>query len=210
LAKTPQAQPTAPTHAAPTAKLPPRDSAFSVYNNPDYGVSFRYPRTYSLDDPAEDTDEASSIETQKSLDIEQPGSVLVATVEIPSDAYPRTTFVSGTLQFITNKEISTATCHSFVIPDEDGYTTGSVNVEGVKFDWQERVSAAAGTSYHDRDYAVFANGACYEFRLEVVSSNVIDPDFPLKPADTSKILHQLEKIVTSTKFYPTETPGQNQ
>jgi hypothetical protein len=205
----PQAQSTAPAHAAPTAKLPLRDSAFSVYNNPDYGVSFRYPRTYSLDDPEEDTDEASSGETQKSLNIEQPGSVLVATVEIPSDAYPRTTFVSGTLQFITNKEISSATCRSFVTPDEDGYTTGSITIDSVKFDWQERVSAAAGTSYHDRDYATFTNGTCYEFRLEVVSSNVIDPDFPLKPADISKILHQLDKIVTSTRFYSAETAAQN-
>jgi hypothetical protein len=203
-------QSTAPAHTAPSAKLPPRDSTFSVYNNPDYGASFRYPRTYSLDDPEEDTDEASSIETQKSLDIEQPGSVLVATVEIPSDAYPRTTFVSGTLQFITNKEVSNATCRSFVIPDEDGYTTGAITIEGVKSDWQERVSSAAGTSYHDRDYAAFANGTCYEFRLEVVSSNVVDPDFPLKPADTSKILHQLEKIVTSTRFYAPEAPAQNQ
>jgi hypothetical protein len=186
-----------------------RDSAFTVYNDPANGVSFRYPRIYLLEEADEDSDEAASQETQKSLDVEEPGSVLVATVQIPADAYPRTTFVSGTLRFIVNSEAAPEACYSFVAQDEEGNVTGSTTIQGAEFQWRERAEEGDGTNYNERDYAGYANGACYEFRLAVVSSNVTDADDEFKPAETQKILHQLEKIVASTQFYPAGTKTQH-
>ena len=59
----PQVSPAKP----PVSKQPPRDSALSTYNNPAYGLSFRYPRTYILDDPS-DSESDSILEAQQDLD----------------------------------------------------------------------------------------------------------------------------------------------
>src|SRR5260370_6157379 len=95
------AQGTAPS----AAKHPPRDSVLATYNNPTYGVSFRYPRNYLLEEEIE-PDDSSTLSTQQELEAEQPGSVLVASVVVPDDAYPNTTFVSGHLQFAANYSVS--------------------------------------------------------------------------------------------------------
>ena len=191
------------THAqvspAPVSRHPPRDSALSVYNNPAHGVSFRYPRNYLLDDQP-DSDDPSILLAQRELAEQQPGAILVSTVTIPPDAYPNTTFRGGTLQFVLNLVVTADTCRSFAVPTDDAYTSGSTQVRRINFDWRQRGWATAGTGTLNLDYAGFSNGACYEFFLEVVTGSNPDADPHIKDADATKIMHNLERIVSSLQF----------
>ncbi|HKV64488.1 MAG TPA: hypothetical protein VJO16_21460 [Candidatus Acidoferrum sp.] len=191
------AQPPAP----PAAKHPARDSALSVYHNPAYGISFRYPKTYLLDESS-DTENSAISEAEQHLTTDQPGATLVALVSIPPDAYPNTTFAGGTLQFAVNPELTSDACHALAAPADDAVNFGSTSVQGLTFAWVQTSSAALGSGYLNRDYAGFANNTCYEFLLQVSTSSNPDNAPLLKEADAPKILHQLAKIVSSVQLRP--------
>jgi hypothetical protein len=183
-------------------KLPTGDSAFSVYNNPAYGVSIRYPRIYALEEPeqAEEALEDGTLQTRERLAAEQPGSVLLATVTIPDDAYPRTTFRKATLQLAVNPEVPAEVCQWLADPPDSGSDTvsGSTVVQDILFHWRESVSQEDGATYTNRNYAGFRDGTCYEFFLEI-SSTTPDND-TIAEADVRKILRPLEKIIGSLEL----------
>ncbi len=208
--KLPDAPPVAQQEARVSPKHPPRDSAFSVYHNPDYGVAFRYPRNFALQEQSEaDESDADAAQAQQDLTAEQPGALLVATISIPGDAYPNTTFRSGALQFVVNSEATPEACREFAnTPDSDWYgTTGTVTLQGITFYWQEDSSTSLGATYKNRDYAGFSNDTCYEFRIEVVASDNFDFGPETKPADVSKIFRTLEKIVLTLQLHPAPAPA---
>jgi hypothetical protein len=185
----------------PVAKHAGRDSALSVYNNPAYGISFRYPRNYSLDE-AIDSEEPSILQAQQEIAAQQPAATLVALVAIPPDAYPNTTFRSGTLQFAVNSSITPDVCQSFAVPLDGTYTFGSTSIQGVTFNWRQRGFGAMGTGTLERDYAGYSNGTCYEFLLEIVTGSNPELDPGIKDADEAKIMHRLDKIVSSLQIHP--------
>jgi len=185
--------------AAPVAKHPPRDSALSVYNNPTYGVSFRYPRNFLLAEGS-GSEDPSILDAQEELAARQPGSSLVATITIPPDAYPNTTFRSGTLQLVVNSTATPETCQSFAVSLDDAYTFGLTSIQRVTFNWRQRGSAAMGTGTLNRDYAGFSGETCYEFFLEVVTGSNPDLDPGVKDADETKIMRHLDKIVSSLQI----------
>jgi hypothetical protein len=190
----------------PVVKRPLRDSAFSVYNNPAYGISFRYPRTYSLDE-ALDSEDPTILQAQQELAAQQPGATLVALVSIPSDAYPNTTFRSGTLQLAINAAVTPEICQSFAVPLDEAYTSGSTSIQGVNFNWRQRGFAAMGTGTLNRDYAGYSNGTCYEFFLEIVTGSNPELDARIKDADEVKIMRRLDKIVSSLQLHPQAHPA---
>lgn len=191
----------AQSSAAPVSKHPPRDSALSVYNNPAYGVSFRYSRNYLLDDQP-DSEDPSILLAQRELAEQQPGAILVSTVTIPPDAYPNTTFRSATLHLIIHPALTLETCQSFAVPIDAVDTSGATPAQGLIFHWRQTASAAAGTAFLDRDYSAFSAGTCYEFHLQVVTGSNPDADPRIKDADESKILRHLDKIVSSLQLHP--------
>ncbi|HYL84989.1 MAG TPA: hypothetical protein VE263_12200 [Candidatus Angelobacter sp.] len=188
-----------PYHAS---KHPPRDSEFAVYLNPDYGVSFRYPRNYALVEGADSGDPAL-LRFQQELAAAQPGAVLVATVVVPEDAYPNTSFRSGVLQLAVNPEVTPDACRALTLSADSGLspTSGSTAIHGIPFDW--RLSSSIGGAYVENVvYAGYSNEACYEFRMEITAFNYVEPDSGVKPADVPKILRGLEKIVASVQVRP--------
>lgn len=204
----------------PVSKQPPHDSALSTYNNPAYGLSFRYPRTYLLDDPS-DSESDSILEAQQDLAVEQPSAVLLATVTIPSDAYPNTTFVRGELQLVVNPTVSPEVCQSFAAPDDETYRSGSTSAQNIIFRWRQTLSATAGPGALHRDYAAFSGNTCYEFFLDVVTTSNpgADPQppgnanlpigvssNPANPPVAPKITHQLEKIISSLQLQNSPRP----
>ena len=191
-----------------------RESSYSVYRNVEYGVWFRYPRNYALQEAEQTQTEASAdtavaepatanAKTQEQLEAEQPGAILLASVVIPEDAYPNTTFVGGSLQFGVNRSITAESCGGALIlqaEDPDG-PIGMINVHDVVFSWAEDVRTADGTDYLERDYAAFSKGTCYEFFLRVdVGSGANDDG--VRKADAQKVVWQLEKIVSSFQLAP--------
>jgi hypothetical protein len=189
----------APPHSF--SKQPPHEGALSVYNNPDYGLTLRYPRNYLLDEDL-DLDDSPALKTQRDWESQQPGAILVATLRIPDDAYPNTTFAAGHLQFVVNPSATPAACRAFVAPPDSDWpgATDVTTLAGVPFYWRDRGSVSGESVSAARDYAGFSSGACYEFTLEVSSSSASDPQ--IAPADLPKLLRPLEKIVSSLQLHP--------
>lgn len=129
---------------------------------------------------------------------------MIATVVIPSDAYPNTTFESGTLQFLLHPAAKAETCQPFATEPgsaRDG-ASGTVSIQGIAFTWHERSSVETETRHVRRTFAGYSAGTCYEFRAEVDTFAKADQDEATTPAVTKKILRTLEKIVLSVQLEP--------
>jgi hypothetical protein len=209
------------TPPPPVSKHPPRDSAFALYHNPAYGVSFRYPRTYALDSLGEEEDaeavaESPNLKTQQQLDAEQPGALLLATIEIPADAFPNTTFVEGHLQFAVNRQSTAESCLALIAPPDSDWpgAPDQTIIQGIPFHWRDRGAITPDSIVARRDYAGFSAGACYEFFLEVAATppatqapasattSSLNSPTHVAAADLPKILRPLEKTVQSLQFHP--------
>jgi hypothetical protein len=198
---------TAPSQPGAASKHPPRDSSvFALYHNPTYGVSFRFPRNYAIEEQLEpgdsSPDNSSLVRKQQELAASQPGSTLVVSVVVPGDAYPNTTFSEGFLQLAINSGVSRQSCRSFAAPSDGHGRTGKTIVDGIPFYWREHDSADSGTAHTLREYAGFSNGSCYEFFLEVASTANAANDAPSSRPDVMKALRPLEKIVSSLQIRP--------
>jgi hypothetical protein len=227
----PSAVPSSAKSFAHPSKHPPRDSELAVYHNPDYGISFRYPRNYVLleakqnpklepqPDPAQGQDQApeqesidsadsGSLLTQQSLEAGQPGAHLVATILIPDDAYPNTTFAGGHLQFAVNPLATAESCRALVTPPSSSSPAAphDLFLQDIHFLWRDRSSVSPGILSAGREYTGFSGGACYEFFILAVSTPSSDSVPPAAPADLARILRPLEKSVSSLQVHPVSRP----
>jgi hypothetical protein len=187
-------------HERPATKHTPQETVLSRYSNPQEGISFRYPRYYALEEG--DLEERSFfLKRQEDLDIERPGARLVATLLIPEDGYPNTTFEHGSLQLVVNDSATSQGCAEISRGGEQATTKlKSLVLQGVLFRGAERQYLAAGTQVLERGYVGYSSGTCYEFSLVVAAEVATNPDAVTKPADETRIMRQLEKIVNSTQF----------
>jgi hypothetical protein len=188
------------SHGHPATKGAPREAFLSSYSNPEQGISFRYPRYYALEE-GELEEHSFFLKRQEDLDIEQPGASLVATLLIPEDGYPNTTFEHGSLQLLVNDFATPQFCKELSGNSEQATTAlKNVTVQGVLLRGSEWQYEAAGTEVLERHYAGFAKGRCYEFNLVVAADMATEPNGTPKPADEARIMRQLEKIVGSVEF----------
>jgi len=184
----------------PSRKEFAREASLSPYYNPEEGISFRYPRNYSLEEG--DVQESSFfLKRQEDLESEQPGATLVATVLIPEDGYPNTTFEHGSLQLVVNETGREKDCRESSLLGAYGKSPRTMAIQGIEFRWSGRESETAGTKILERVYAGYSEGTCYEFLLTVAAEEAPDPDGFKKPADINKIMKHLEKIVASAQFF---------
>jgi hypothetical protein len=184
-----------------------REAFLSTYNNPEEGILLRYPRNYFLEEG--DVEEHSFfLKRQEDLDREQPGATLVATILIPEDGYPNTTFEHGSLQLVTNEGTTEQSCHDTSLLGSAASTRRNALFQAIVLWGSEEQNETAGTKVWERAYAGYSQGTCYEFLLTVAAEEATDPDGFKKLADTNKIIRQLEKIVSSTQIFakiPTPT-----
>lgn len=169
-----------------------RERSLSTYRDPVEGITFRYPRNYLLEE-GEVQEHSYFLKTQEGLDTDQPGAELVATVIIPEDGYPNTTFQHGSLQLVM-QDADTAGCPldtEGAIGKRGRFTTG----EGLTFDWTEQNSLVGETEIRERHYTATAGERCYEFFATVAADANADPEGFTKPADVGRIQRQLEKII---------------
>jgi|SRR5579871_5614563 len=221
------------------AKPAPRDPIFAKYSDPDYGVSFHYPRNLVLLDSASDDADSertlswqqakeagAGVRTADELEADNPGTALLATIVVPEDAYPNTSFAGGSLQFAINRYETAASCRANLVArlgDSKG-SSGSVAGHGVVFAWIDTESGDENTEFFERDYAGFASDRCYEFFVRVGVApgagmaavqtmsaggtgdggwtvNDEGPAFYRAPNE-HKLIARLEKIVTSLEVEP--------
>jgi hypothetical protein len=200
-------------HAPPTHGDPRREVFLSTYRNLESGVSFRYPRNYALEEG--DVQEHSFfLKTQEDLDVEQPGATLVATVQLPEDGYPNTTFEHGSLQLVMDESVTEEACRDGAAAQVSASASGSTPAQGTAFSWTEETTETGGVKLVERTYAGYFQGACFQFHLSVAADEAPGADSFQKPADISRIIKQLEKIISSTQFFkksvtpPPATPAE--
>jgi hypothetical protein len=193
----PPTKATLPDSSRPPSRPTSGDTSFASYTESENHALIRFPRNYALLD-GDPEDGSADLRTQQTLAEEQPGAILLATMIVPDDAYPNTTFVDGSVQFALNRSITPEACRH--LPIARGGDVGTVTIQNAVFTWEQDASAAPSSDLVERDYAGFANGACYEFFLRVRTGDVTDEEDPAKLADPSKILRHLEKIVLSLQL----------
>ena len=183
------------------------DWSLAQYTNPEYGLAFRYPRDYALEEG--EVDERSFfLRRQDEL---EPGTKLLATILIPDDAYPNTTFQHGSLQALVHEAVSQESCRDLVDPEGGALSARRVrliNSEGAAFWWSEEKSSSDSTQIVEREYGTFVNGKCYEFYGAIASGEVTGESGSGKQPDAARILRQLEKTVLSVRFYAPSIPAE--
>ena len=191
------------TSAAPVVakKLKKARPANATYVNSTYGVSFSYPRKYSL----QAGDKPSSMPVQASF--LKPGAIQVAAVDMPDDLYPDTDFSSALLNVSLNPSLTAQECGQFVpnSTDAEAAKPASAKLGANEFAELEQMNGEDNNQSDLKYFHLFKNGACYEFALDVVTSR--KPDADLAQADRGKIFQQLEKILSTARIKEVELPG---
>jgi hypothetical protein len=218
--------PLVPISPAPTATSTPatqpsakkksrqRKLSASTYNNPDYGVSFRYPKYGSLkegDDANLELDGLGSLETN----FVQPGGTTISAVELPRKLYAGTNFTTAFFNVSVNPKLTSDECEQFAFPETSDSETDSVTTTKTKVGVTEfrAVEGFAGEENNQADvkyYHVFQNGSCYEFALGLETAEQATPDETkpvVKPVNRNEVFRKLNWILSTVKIQSIATPG---
>lgn len=201
---------TAPAQTTPVASVPetPKKKAVkkqrpanATYVNSTYGISFSYPRKYSL----QSGDKLAAAPLPTSFLKE--GAVPVAAVDMPDSMYPETDSSSALLNLSVNQSMTSDECMQFVPASKDA---GEVKPTIVKlganeYSVFEQINREGDRKSDLKYFHLFKNNACYEFALDV--DTTVKPDSDLAQVDHGKVFQQLEKILTTARIkdvQPTE------
>jgi len=175
--------------------------ANATYVNATYGVSFSYPRKYSL----QAGNKKSSMPVRASF--LKPGAIQVATVDMPDDQYPDTDFSSALLNVSVNPSLTADECGQFVpnSKDAEAVKPASAKLGANEFAEVEQMNGESNSQSDLKYFHLFKNNSCYEFALDVETSR--KPDVDLAQADRGKIFQQLEKILATARIKEVKLPG---
>jgi hypothetical protein len=193
--------PTTPTTAA-VKKVHKKRPANVTYSDPNSGISFLYPRKFSLT-TGESEPEFSAV-GDAPMNFVQPGGVALATVAVPSNLYPGTDFDSAFLNVNVNRSVSEQECSHFAFIDTRNADSEPVDAEKVKVGSMEMektsdFSAGATAQRETQYFHNYENGACYEYVLGVSTAGFGEKD-GITPVDRDKIFAKLESILATVKI----------
>jgi hypothetical protein len=177
----------------------------ATYKNSTYGVSFRYPKTYTMLTPEKDSKE-SAWPDPVAMNFSEPGGVTLTTLVLPG------TRASSYFKASVNKGLSAEQCGKFastpeqtelsanppVDANDDSIVPVKTNILGVDFAKAENITDQSEARY----YHHFENGACYEFAL-----GVEDAPGTTKPVDHLQVFDRLERIMTTVKIKTEPAPA---
>lgn len=188
-----------PVPSTPAAALPEKPkkavkkhrSANATYVNSEYGVSFSYPRRYSL----QSGDKLAPLATSYL----KSGSRMVAAVNMPGNSYPDTDFSAALLKVSVDKEMTSDECMQFA---PSAKQAGEVKPTTVKLGENEytvfeQINGQDNKKSDLKFFHLFKNAACYEFAAALDTTE--NPE-DLAQVDRGKIFEQLEKILTTAKI----------
>ena len=179
-------------------------ASIATYTNSTYGVSFRYPKTYTMLTPEKDSKE-SAWPDPVAMNFTEPGGETLTTLVLPgtrASSYFKASVIKGVNaeqcgKFATTPEQSEVSTNPPVDTTDDSIVPVKANVLGVEFAKAENVTEQSETRY----YHHFENGACYEFAL-----GVADAPGTTKPMDHLQVFDKLERIMTTVKIKSEPTP----
>jgi hypothetical protein len=208
------ATPAVQAAAKPIRKKVVRKAPATVmYSDKTSGVSFQYPRKYSL----ETGDAANELVSSDPIpmDFVQPGGVALAAVAVPESAYPNGDLASAYFNVSVNKALTAEQCGEFSVPQAnptmpaDPAVQATAQLSKLMIGDMELHSTKTLASQGTREeaskyYHVFENAACYEFALRVATTGVETEGS--KHIDREQVFQRLEKILATVKITPAAAP----
>jgi hypothetical protein len=176
----------------------------ATYKNSTYGISFRYPKTYTMLTPDADNKD-SAWPDPVTMNFTEPGGETLNTLVLPgtrASSYFKTSVNKGLTaeqcsKFASVPEPTEAAINPPVDADDDSIVPVKTNVLGVEFAKTESFTDQSEVRY----YHHFENGACYEFALGVEDAPGI-----AKPVDHLQVFDKLERIMTTVKIKSEPVP----
>jgi len=197
---------TAPAPAAPVAtkkkKVQKKRPANVNYSEPNYGVSFSYPRKYELSSGEKAQHELAGNDVR--MNFIQPGGIAVATVALPETMYPGTDFSAAIFNVNVNRSLSEQECSQFAFvdhrnPDGEPMDPEQVEVGSMQFsrtsDFNGSMMKQAETEY----FHSYENGACYEFVLGLGTEG-FGAQEGIEAVNRDEVFAKLEKILATVKI----------
>lgn len=208
-----------PVHKKVVRKAP----ATVTYADKTTGVSFQYPRKYTLK-TGDDADELVSSDPVP-MNFAQPGGVALALVALPDSVFPKSDLAWAFFNVSMNKVVTEDQCGQFseakpaapveattstsssdsektVQPAADKPATGKLMIGDLELQSTETVASQGMNQEAAKYYHVFENGACYEFALKVATSGTATEGS--KPVDREEVFGRLEKILATVKINPVQ------
>jgi hypothetical protein len=194
--------------AKPVRKKVVRKAPATVtYADKTFGVSFQYPRKYSL----ETGDAADQLVSSDPfpMNFVQPGGLAIAAVTLPTSVYPNGDLAAAFFNVSVNKALTEEQCGKFseVTPAAPADPEAPVTSQPSKLmigDMELQPSetfASQGTREEaSKYYHVFENGGCYEFALKVATTGVETEGG--KHVDHKEVFQRLERILATVKITP--------
>jgi hypothetical protein len=195
------ALPAKPVHKKVVRKAP----VTVTYADKTSGVSFQYPRKYSL----ETGDAANQLVASDPVPMNfvQPGGVAIAAVTLPTSVYPNGDLAAAFFDVSVNKALTPDQCGEFsdAKPAAPADSTAPTQAQKLTIGDMELRSSETVASQGTREeaskyYHVFENGACYEFALKVATTGSESEGG--KHVDSKEVFQRLEKILATVKITP--------
>jgi hypothetical protein len=169
-----------------------------TFHDATYGVSFQYPRKYSLKSgPKADTD---IIDNAASMSFAQPGGIQIVSLQLSKEAYAGTDLGSAFFNVNVHPNLSSSECEQFA-SSEPGkppvVPPAKVLVGKTEFDQFKKVDTADNSEV--RYYHLFDNGLCYEF-AEGLGVTSMTSDNDVTPVDRQAVFGKLDKILSTVKI----------
>jgi hypothetical protein len=211
----PKIQPTA-TMASAVRKARQHKLSASSYSNSAYGVSFRYPKRYSLKEGEQANLEWAEL-TPLQMNFVQPGGTTITAVELPHNMYPGTDLSAAFFHVSVNPKLTAKECEQFAVP-QPGQAARSASEDGAKaaqpspvrlgaaeFTVVENSGGETTNKVDAKYYHVFQNGSCFEFALGLKTAgdgSAVNP----KAVDRSEVFRKLNWMLSTVKIQPAGVP----
>jgi hypothetical protein len=197
-----------PATSKPVVKKAVKKHASMVtYKDDNYGISFGYPRKYSL----KTGEDLKSGPEPVPMNFTQPGGIAAVSVELPNNAYPGTDLQSAYFQVNVLKGLGETECGQFTVPqskpeDKSGVQPSDVELGGMNFREVENISGESIKQMDTKYYHLFEGGNCYEFALGLTTAWDGNED-GVNLVDREDVFRRLEKILSGVKITPEITPA---
>jgi hypothetical protein len=179
-------------------------ASIATYTNSTYGVSFRYPKTYTMLTPEKDSKETAWPDPV-AMNFTEAGGQTLTTLVLPgtrASSYFKASVIKNVnadqcSKFASTPEQSEVSTNPPVDASDDSIVPVKANILGVEFAKTENVTEQSEARY----YHHFENDACYEFAL-----GVADAPGTTKPMDHLQVFDRLERIMTTVKIKSEPAP----
>jgi hypothetical protein len=182
-----------------------KHSSMVTYKDDTYGVSFGYPRKYTLKTGEDLKSDSGSV----AMNFVQPGGLAAVSVELPDNAYPGTDLTSAFFQVNVHKGLGEADCAQFAEPvakpdDKNAVQPSQVQVGDMDFREVENITGESVKQVDTKYFHLYESGACYEFALGLTTAWDGNED-GVNLVDREGVFRRLEKILAAVKIMPEAT-----